>query len=72
MPEEIYSEKYIAGGRTYFFDVKKTEGGNVFVHINETKRTEQGRERHEIVVFEEHLEGFAETVQKIQEYFSKG
>jgi hypothetical protein len=68
MSQEIHSEELPAGGRKYFFDVRRTEGGNTYVHIKEKKFVEGGREEHEIVVFAEHIDQFAETLEKVRQY----
>ena len=36
---EIYSDKITKGTRTYFFDIKKSENGDLYLKISESKKT---------------------------------
>ena len=36
--DEIYSKAVRAGKRTYFFDVKSTRGGDLYLTITESKK----------------------------------
>lgn len=56
--EEVYSEKLIAGGRTYFFDIKANSKGDYYIAVSESKKTGSGFERHRVIVFEDHAENF--------------
>lgn len=61
--EEIFSTSLQAGNRTYFLDVKKTIDGNKYLKISESKRiNETDFERHQIMVFDESIEKFAEAL----------
>src|SRR5690606_22679943 len=61
---EIYSDKITKGSRTYFFDIKKSENGNLYLKISESKKTGSGFEHHRLMVFDEDLEDFVETLKK--------
>ncbi len=60
--EEIYSEKFLAGGRTYFFDIKANSKGDYYIAISESKKTATGFERHRVIVFEDHADNFLNCV----------
>ncbi len=62
---EIYSYKLIKGNRTYFFDIKKSAQGDLYFKVSESKKTENGFERHGIVVFEENIKDFVEGFIKL-------
>lgn len=62
--KEIYSDKIIKGNRTYFFDINKTEKGDHFLKITESKKTASGFERYHILIFEEDINNFASTIKK--------
>ena len=55
---ELFSEKITKGSRTYFFDIKKTDGGDLYLSISESKRANDGFDRHRILVFEEDFNDF--------------
>jgi hypothetical protein len=61
---EIYSDKITKGSRTYFFDIKKSEKGDLYLKISESKRTESGFEHHRLMVFDEDLKDFVEALKK--------
>jgi len=61
---EIYSDKITKGSRTYFFDIKKSENGNLYLKISESKKTGSGFEHHRLMVFDEDLKDFVETLKK--------
>lgn len=62
--EEIYTNKLAKGNRTYFFDIKKSESGNLHLKISESKKTASGFEHHRIMIFEEDLKDFVEALKK--------
>ncbi len=43
---EIYSDKITKGTRTYFFDIKKSENGDLYLKISESKKTSDGFEHY--------------------------
>ena len=66
---EIYSDKITMGRRTYFFDIKKSEKGELYLVISESKKTGDVFEHHHLFVFEENINGFSEIFQKTLEKF---
>ena len=67
--KEIYSEKITKGKRTYFFDINKNEKGDLFLKISESKKTENGFEHFRVMVFEEDINDFSETLQRALKKF---
>lgn len=61
---EIYSNKITKGSRTYFFDIKKSENGDLYLKISESKKTGCGFEHHRLMVFDEDLKDFVEALKK--------
>ena len=61
---EIYSNKITKGSRTYFFDIKKSEKGDLYLKVSESKKTENGYEHHRLMVFDEDLKDFVEALKK--------
>lgn len=61
---DIYSNKITKGSRTYFFDIKKSEKGDLYLKVSESKKTENGHEHHRLMVFDEDLKDFVEALKK--------
>jgi hypothetical protein len=61
--DEIYSNSVRAGKRTYFFDIKSTRGGDLYLTVTESKKkfTDDGKfhyEKHKIFLYKEDFEKF--------------
>lgn len=74
--QELFSKPVKAGKRTYFFDVKSTKSGALYLTITESKKKmdHEGKfyyEKHKIFLyredFEKFLEGYDEATKFIQE-----
>lgn len=62
--KELFTEKVIAGSRTYFFDVKESKDGTKYLVISESRQAGSGHEHNRVMVFEENLEAFNEGFKK--------
>ena len=64
--EEIYSERALAGKRTYFFDVKATRSNDYYLTITESKRRlkddEFVFEKHKIFLYKEDFHKFIKAL----------
>lgn len=69
--KEIYNNKIAKGSRTYFFDIKQSEKGDLYLVISESKRTASGFDRQRVMVFDEDLKDFVETLKKSLLKFKK-
>jgi len=74
--DEIFSKVVRAGKRTYFFDVKSTRGGDLYLTVTESKRkyNDDGTffyEKHKLFLYKEDFDkfsdGLTESVDKIKE-----
>ena len=74
--DEIFSKSVRAGKRTYFFDVKSTRGGDLYLTITESKKRFQDDgtfyfEKHKLFLYKEDFEkfsdGLSEVIDKIEE-----
>lgn len=70
--DEIYSKSVRAGKRTYFFDIKSTRGGDLYVTITESKKkfNADGKfyfEKHKIFLYKEDFEKFSEGLNEVIE-----
>jgi len=54
--KELFSERVAAGARTYFFDVKESSQGELYLVISESRAGEKGHQHSRVMVFEDHLE----------------
>jgi len=61
---ENYSDKITKGKRTYFFEIKKSEQGVLYLKISESKKTTSGIEHHRLLVFDEDMKDFVDTLRK--------
>jgi hypothetical protein len=64
----LFSERIAGGARTYFFDVRKTKTGSLYLVINESKPKDDGFESTRIMVFENHLADFQAGLNKALEF----
>ncbi|MCB9196477.1 MAG: DUF3276 family protein [Flavobacteriales bacterium] len=74
--DEIYSKSVRAGKRTYFFDIKSTRGGDLYVTITESKKkfNADGKfffEKHKIFLYKEDFEKFSEGLNDVIEEIDK-
>jgi len=74
--DEIYSNSVRAGRRTYFFDVRSTRKGELFLTITESKKIfkEEGYfhfEKHKIFLYKEDFEKFTEGLTDALNYINQ-
>lgn len=69
--KDLYSDKLTKGRRTYFFDINKSEKGDLYLKVSESKKTESGFEHHRLIVFEEDIKDFSEAFQKALTKFTE-
>ncbi|MEI6822702.1 MAG: DUF3276 family protein [Bacteroidota bacterium] len=76
--ERFYTVPVKAGKRTYFFDVKKTKNGEMYLNITESKRMFDNRlgkyfyEKHTLFLYKEDYEKFANGLQTVLECIQTG
>ncbi len=69
--KEIFSHKITKGNRTYFFDINKSEKGDLYLKISESKKTNVGFEHYGLIVFDENLKDFEEAFRKALRKFQE-
>jgi hypothetical protein len=74
--DEIYSNAVRAGKRTYFFDIKSTKGGDLYLTVTESKKKylEDGKfvfEKHKIFLYKEDFEKFMEGLDDAVKHIDK-
>ena len=61
----LFSERFHAGSRIYFFDVSEASNGAKYLVIDESRRTEGDSYEHKrVMVFQDNLEKFMEGLSK--------
>lgn len=74
---EIYSKAVRAGKRTYFFDVKATKDGNLYLTVTESKRRlrHDGNgffyEKHKVFLYKEDFIKFSDGLAEVVDYIRK-
>ena len=68
---EVYSDRLDRGNRTYFFDIKKNDYGDLYLKISERKKTESGFDHYRLMVFEKDLNDFVEAFEKLLRKFKE-
>jgi len=62
---ELFSVRATTPKRTYFFNVKENRHGDVFLNLVESKKaSESDFQRESIVVFQEDLNSFLESLEE--------
>ena len=74
--DDVYSKPVKAGKRTYFFDVKATEGNDLYLTITESKRKVEGDgsfsyDKHKIFLYKEDFDKFREGLEEVIAYIAK-
>ena len=65
MVEELDTKSLKCGKRLYHFNLKKTSGGNKYIDIVEIRNQKDTREKDRIMVFEDHINEFMQTLNEI-------
>jgi hypothetical protein len=74
---EIFSKAVRAGKRTYFFDVKSTKDGNLYLTVTESKRRlrHDGNgffyEKHKVFLYKEDFIKFSDGLSEVVDYIRK-
>jgi hypothetical protein len=57
--DKVHSQMVKAGGKNYFFDVKKASNGNNYLSINESYKKQDGEKvSNRLVIFKDHVAEF--------------
>ena len=74
--EDVYSKVVRAGKRTYFFDVKSTRNGDLFLTITESRKRMNSDgtsrfEKNKIYLYKEDFDKYADGLNDVVEYVKK-
>lgn len=62
MENILKSLSFTSENKTYFFDIKKSSNNKFYWNLTESKKTNEGFERHNILVFEENFKEFKNKI----------
>ena len=69
MPEKVHSQMLRAGGKNYFFDVKKASNGSNYLTIAESYKNKEGQSVvNRIMLFKDHFPEFIKTAAEMESY----
>lgn len=69
--DKVFSKMLRAGGKNYFFDVKKASNGSNYLTISESYKNKTGEQvTNRIMLFKDHKQGFQETLQEVGVYLN--
>ena len=74
---ELFSSRADSEKRTYFFNVKENRVGDMFLNIVESRKRDtagthrDGFERHSLIVYEEDLRAFVDSLDQALDYATK-
>ena len=72
MRGELFSTRFSAQNRTYFFNVKENRKGDMFLNIVESKKQDgETFERHSVIIFDEDLEQFERELLRTLDFMKK-
>ncbi|MBE6208950.1 MAG: DUF3276 family protein [Rikenellaceae bacterium] len=74
--EDVYSKVVRAGKRTYFFDVKSTRNGDLFLTITESRKRMNSDgtsrfEKNKIYLYKEDFDKYADGLNEVMEFVKK-
>lgn len=69
--DKVFSKMLKAGGKTYFFDVKKASNGSNYLTIAESYKKQTGEQVvNRIMLFKDHSKEFQETLNEVGVYLN--
>ena len=67
--DKVFSKMLRAGGKNYFFDVKKASNGSNYLTIAESYKKQTGESvTNRLMLFKDHAQDFAATLQEAGAY----
>jgi len=69
MQDKVFSHMVKAGGKTYFFDVKKASNGTNYLTIAESYQKPTGEKViNRLLIFKDHLPAFVGALEEVKQY----
>ncbi len=61
-PEPLFTTKFSQGGRTFFFDVKKSKKDKPFLRITSSAKKGEEKQRAYLTVFDNEVQDFHQAI----------
>ena len=66
---KVFSKLLRAGGKNYFFDVKKASNGSNYVSITDLYKNKKGEKvTNHMMIFSDHIQSFISTFEEAKTY----
>lgn len=63
--ESVFSKTLRAGGKNYFFDVKKASNGSNYLTVTDSYKNQKGEQvTNRVLIFKDHVQNFIATIQE--------
>ena len=69
--KELFSQRIVAGRRTYFFDVRETQDGTRYLVISESRLVDGEYKHDRIMIFQEHIPAFIEGLKRTLKFMKR-
>ncbi|HAR99976.1 MAG: hypothetical protein US57_C0011G0081 [Candidatus Moranbacteria bacterium GW2011_GWC2_37_73] len=67
--ESVFSKMLRAGGKNYFFDVKKASNGSNYLTITDSYKNQKGENvTNRVMIFKDHTANFIATLEEAKTY----
>ena len=67
--EKVFSKMLRAGGKNYFFDVKKASNGSNYLTVAESYKNQQGQPvTNRVMLFKDHFQDFFASLQEASNF----
>lgn len=65
VPEKVFSKMLRAGGKNFFFDVKKASNGSNYLTISQSYKNQNGEQVvSRVMLFKDHFQNFFASLQE--------
>lgn len=69
--DKVFSKMLRAGGKNYFFDVKKASNGSNYLTITDSYKNKNGENvTNRTMIFKDHIKEFEETLREVGVYLA--
>jgi hypothetical protein len=62
--KDLYSARFSRSSRTFFFDIKESNSGSLYLQISESRHADEGFQFQRLTVFSENLDNFIDELAK--------
>ncbi len=62
--KDLYSARFSRSARTFFFDVKESNSGSLYLQISESRLADEGFQFQRLTIFSENFDNFIDELTK--------